>query len=419
MTHAPKPKLIRVAAALLLALFLTSEGLAAQAASWVFKITKTGIGIKFRNSPNWSDSAGPGGYDGDTFTGECWNWGTAQGSYANRIWWVGTTKLGRGWIPDAYLTSPNRANEPIPGAPQCGSSTPPPPGGLTFTVTGSCTSTSGTLSNSSTGFTAGGRIQIAAWYPNGNPYTNLVASATARTDGSVPWSWPCNGDPSGTYRTTVTDLSTSRAITGNFVIGAGTVVSPPFSYRGIGGAFDPGDILFYAGKGTDPTKNGAPEAASFSSHVLWENDYQGGGPNEGTRGSFSVVGGYSLGRLGIAYYLAKQQDLSRLKHIVMFDPGNSSDFGVNDSDVWPRIEKFLSKYPDARFLIVAANRTQETWPDFENRYLYNIKNSPVRKQVRVCDVSADHPYVKDNYLVWLRAPGTICPTSWSFDAPKR
>jgi LGFP repeat len=155
----------------------------AQAAgAWSFKITKTGIGIRFRNSPNWIDSAGAGGYDGDAFNGECWDWGTAQGNYANRIWWQGTTRFGRGWIPDAYLSSPNKANQPIPGAPQCRTPAtvsapnpivdpivvPPPPPSTTYVENGV---TMGVANNQP------------------HPYGTCIAQDFNKGIGGYPWDW--------------------------------------------------------------------------------------------------------------------------------------------------------------------------------------------------------------------------------------
>lgn len=89
-------------------------------------------------------------------------------------------------------------------------------------ISGSCTSTSGTLNGSSSGFTPGGRYTVSAWYPNGSPYTNLIATGQVRADGTIKWTWPCAGDPSGTYTTEVRDDSTGRT-TGrvSFTIGAG------------------------------------------------------------------------------------------------------------------------------------------------------------------------------------------------------
>lgn len=60
----------------------------------------------------------------------CGAWGEAVGPYANRRWHnvrvaTGATTNQVGWIADRYLNTPNKANQPTPGEPECGA--PPPP----------------------------------------------------------------------------------------------------------------------------------------------------------------------------------------------------------------------------------------------------------------------------------------------------
>jgi hypothetical protein len=83
---------------------------------------------------------------------------------------------------------------------------------LPFAVSGSCSSSGGTLGSSSSGFTPGGRYTIKVFYPDGRPYTNLTAGSegTVRSDGSVVWNWDCTGDPAGTYATELADQATGR-----------------------------------------------------------------------------------------------------------------------------------------------------------------------------------------------------------------
>ncbi|WP_436524808.1 DUF4407 domain-containing protein [Actinoplanes sp. HUAS TT8] len=106
-------------------------------------------------------------------------------------------------------------------------------GPLSFQVTGSCTTASGKLSSTSSGFTVGGRYKVEARRPDGSAYTGIVTDGTVRAGGKVVWTWPCAGDPAGTYTTRVTDTSTSRT-TGwvSFRIGSApttppTTTSPP------------------------------------------------------------------------------------------------------------------------------------------------------------------------------------------------
>lgn len=121
-------------------------------------------------------------------------------------------------IPAATSSGPV-ANRPAANQPaQSGQTTP-----LSFGVTGSCTTNGGTLTGTSSGFTPGGTYYVRAWYPNGSEYTGITHSATVRADGTIVWTWPCAGDPPGTYKTQVTDEATGRTTAMvPFTIGAGT-----------------------------------------------------------------------------------------------------------------------------------------------------------------------------------------------------
>jgi pimeloyl-ACP methyl ester carboxylesterase len=99
---------------------------------------------------------------------------------------------------------------------------------LSFTISGSCTTEGGTLTGHSGNFTPGNGAAIRAWYPDGRAYTNLLGTSRVRSDGSMVWSWPCAGDPAGTYTTEVVDNATGRS-TGRvqFTIGSGSAQQPP------------------------------------------------------------------------------------------------------------------------------------------------------------------------------------------------
>jgi hypothetical protein len=107
----------------------------------------------------------------------------------------------------------------VTAAEACG--THAPPRAAKLTITGSCTTNGGTLGSTSSGFTPGGTATIQAWYPDGREYTNLASESSVRSDGSIAWSWPCQGDPSGTYTTMAVDDATGTS-TGRvaFTIGA-------------------------------------------------------------------------------------------------------------------------------------------------------------------------------------------------------
>ena len=72
----------------------------------------------------------------------CGTWGEAVGPYANRRWHqvrvtTGATTGQVGWMPDRYMNTPNAANQPTPGEPECGATPPPiPPSGVAQRVWG-------------------------------------------------------------------------------------------------------------------------------------------------------------------------------------------------------------------------------------------------------------------------------------------
>ena len=106
----------------------------------------------------------------------------------------------------------------------------PPP--LQFRVVGSCTTTGGTLTAISSNFTPGAKFAVSATYPNGAAYPLTYTTGIVNANGSVPWQWPCAGDPAGTYHTDLVDLSDGND-TGQvpFTIGSASspapVTSPP------------------------------------------------------------------------------------------------------------------------------------------------------------------------------------------------
>jgi hypothetical protein len=108
----------------------------------------------------------------------------------------------------------------------CSNDGAPTPEPLKFRVIGSCTSNEGTLTSVSSGFTPDGPYTTEAWYPNGRPYTMIENPGYASASGSTPgWSWPCaegandKGDPPGTYKIKVTDLTSKRFVQTTLVVG--------------------------------------------------------------------------------------------------------------------------------------------------------------------------------------------------------
>ncbi|MGH3794338.1 MAG: hypothetical protein ACRDSP_05565 [Pseudonocardiaceae bacterium] len=141
--------------------------------------------------------------------------------------------LYSGMIPPVQQVITPHCNDQILSAyPLWGPKTASTP--LTLTIDGTCTADGGTLTSRTSGFVSGITYYITATYPDGSAYPSLSAQpVTARPDGTVPWTWPCKGDPPGTYTTSIGTIN-GRESTGDihFTIGhpprlATSNASPP------------------------------------------------------------------------------------------------------------------------------------------------------------------------------------------------
>lgn len=86
-----------------------------------------------RNSPSWADStrrAPDYSLYGDRLELICGTDGEAIGPYNNKRWHyarnLSRPEAGETWIPDRYLDTPNKANQPTPGEKECGAAEPEP-----------------------------------------------------------------------------------------------------------------------------------------------------------------------------------------------------------------------------------------------------------------------------------------------------
>jgi hypothetical protein len=99
----------------------------------VYSVVNADGGVYYRNSPHWSDTSatpGVGVYNGDRVELICGAWGDAVGPYANRRWHLLTNlsrSVGNGWVADRFLNTPNAANQPTLGEPECGATPPATP----------------------------------------------------------------------------------------------------------------------------------------------------------------------------------------------------------------------------------------------------------------------------------------------------
>lgn len=131
VVHRRRRPLRRGALALvgLLAVLATIFGPAstAQAALTVTVINTDGDGVASRSAPQLSAVNGYGAPANATVVANCWTWGDSVGPYNNRLWWSITYQGRTFYAADRYLSTPNIANQPPAGQPQCGQPAPPPP----------------------------------------------------------------------------------------------------------------------------------------------------------------------------------------------------------------------------------------------------------------------------------------------------
>lgn len=101
--------------------------LPATASIGVTIINTDGQGVASRSAPYIGSTNGYGAPAGAAVTAICWTWGDSVGPYSNRLWWLIQYAGRQFYAADRYLSTPNNANQPPPGQPQCGSTPTPPP----------------------------------------------------------------------------------------------------------------------------------------------------------------------------------------------------------------------------------------------------------------------------------------------------
>jgi hypothetical protein len=169
----------------------------------------------------WKDTYAPTAQD-PSYTSPRWFYATELDHHPGWSGWIYSAE-----IPVAeQIITPRCTDDLLNQYPIGNPIPPPPPLPLEFAVDGVCTSNGGALTASSSNFTPGGPFEVAASYPDGSAYPLDRTSGTVSTDGSVPWSWTCAGDPAGNYTTYLTDESTGRDVTANFTILPAPTVAP-------------------------------------------------------------------------------------------------------------------------------------------------------------------------------------------------
>jgi len=111
--------------------------------------------------------------------------------------------------------------------------------------------------------------------------------------------------------------------------------------------------------------------------------------------TISQLVGYSLGRLGLLYYLkaASAEDRAQINTIIMLDPGSPSDFGSCDTGIGAGqlLENWLSSSSGNRLVIIGGSLTVgNNWQAVTQDYLKGVSSSLITSQVYAC--AANSPY---------------------------
>jgi hypothetical protein len=148
-------------------------------------------------------------------------------------------------------------------------------------------------------------------------------------------------------------------------------------------------------------------------------------------GPFTRLVGYSLGRLGPAYYLQQFEQRkvqSGVRSIVILDPGPADDFDCDEkSGAGYTFATWLRQNPNNKLLIVTAAATAvDHYKGLKETYLSKLTaasvGGDVAKRVLVCDApKVKHGDVDEKFSSLIRGPTqTACPsgTTLNADSPK-
>jgi len=156
----------------------------------------------------------------------CWDDIAAPEKDKSHKWFYVTEAEGlykdwNGWVHSDLVKDqievPRCSNQILDQYP-LGDPHPTPVPDLKLTITGSCTTAGGSLGATSANFTPGRPYGVSATYPDGQLYPLAKTEGTVSAAGEISWSWPCAGDPAGTYTTEVVDYGTGRTVRASFAI---------------------------------------------------------------------------------------------------------------------------------------------------------------------------------------------------------
>ncbi len=204
-------------------------------------------------------------------------------------------------------------------------------------------------------------------------------------------------------------------------------------------------------------KNGLPQLPNVANVNYLRGDWSGASDCSDVKvnqlmqnlpSTVNTLAGWSEGRLGPIYYLAAatQEQKDRIHTIILFDPGNTSDFTNGSCDTNPKydINTFLADWlrsnPANRLIIYTGLRSEEgnpgpypqpfveqlqdgtllqqpyinneTFAGLWKYYLAGIWNQPFANQAQICDYNGmSHEDVLANFAYTVQHPISSCPVA--------
>jgi len=404
-------------------------------------------GVWFRNSPHIADTdrvTGHGVYANEQVQLLCYAWGDAVGSHHNTLWYnvVNVTRptnngvSNSGYLNAHYINDGLAANQVDAGVPQCGSSPPPPPpSGPIFTVMNTSESPPDGVwfrnsphSADTDRVTGHGvymneqvQLQCYSWGDAVGPYGNTlwydVTNVTRPTNNGVSNSGYLNAH----Y---INDGLAANQIDAGVPQCGSSPPPPPAGGASVyySGAGDAGWDLASPYASVIMTDNGSHGTADWSAgqcSTAWSNRY----PDVVGGRRVTTLSGWSLGRLGPIYLLARDQSkASNVNYVLMFDPGTygelagGCDATVGSSQV---LANWLASNASNRLVIMSGALTQAQFSHgIQNVYFPAIRGHAIAQQVLVCNVSNNgvgwsHRDVIKGYAWMISQPApSVCPSNF-------
>lgn len=113
-----------------------------------------------------------------------------------------------------------------------------------------------------------------------------------------------------------------------------------------------------------------------------------------THKEVTTLGGFSLGRLGLAYFLQDAEGRqSNINYMIAIAPGNSEDFtdSCDPPNTAELVKNWMAQAPNNYFTVIADQRTAEQdFAGIRGLYLNGLKGTEQADQMTICASTLGH-----------------------------